>query len=413
MTVQDFIDIKTKPLTALRPAGDSTRSVHAGARRSKPYHALIDPIVQTATFAFDNYEDIQEFIAAKESGQPVDRIDYGRYGNPTIRAVEERIAALEGVEDALLLSSGMAAITTSLLALLEAGSHIVITDDCYRRTREFSRDFLRRYGVACTVVPMGDYAALEAALRPETRLIVSETPTNPYLRVLDVERVAEIAHRHGVLTLIDSTFATPINLRPAEYGIDLIIHSATKYLGGHHDLLAGVVAGNAELIALLRDCTATLGGVTDAQNAYLLGRGLKTLALRVRHQNASGQQVAEFLEAHPAVERVWYPGLPSHPDFAVAQAQMKGFGGVISFTVRGDLESTAHFIDRLAIPYITPSLGGTEGLINQPALMSYYSLTAEERAAIGINDNLVRYALGIEDAQDVIDDLAQALEGLA
>ena len=412
MTLSKVMTPETQSLIRFQTAGDSTRAVHAGARRDKPFHALIDPIVQTATYAFDSLEDIQDFLERHEAGEKFYRYEYGRYGNPTVEAVAERIAALEGADDALLFSSGMAAVTTTLLALLGAGAHLVITDDIYRRTREFTNDFLKRYGVTCSVVPMGDYDALEAAIGPETRIILSETPTNPYLRVLDVERVAEIAHRRGVLTMLDTTFATPINLRPIEYGIDLVVHSATKYLGGHHDLLAGAVVGRTDLLKKIEENMASMGAVLAPQNAYLLGRGLKSLALRVRHQNASGQQVAEYLEGHPAVERVWYPGLASHPDHAVARAQMKGFGGVISFNVRGDLESTARFIDRLQIPYTTPSLGGTESLVVQPALMSYHHLTAEERAAIGIEDNLVRFALGIEDAADIIADLEQALAGI-
>lgn len=402
----DIPDVVTSTSPSLR--GHSTRAVHAGAIRKKPYHALIDPIVQTATYAFDDLADIQEFIAAKEQGTTTHN-DYGRYGNPTVQAVESRIAALEKADSAVLLSSGMAAITTSLLTLLKSGNHIIITDDCYKRTREFVGDFFKRYGVSCTVVPIDNFEAMEAAIRPKTRVIVSETPTNPYLRVLDVDRLVRLAEKHGVLTLLDTTFATPINLRPVEYGVDLIVHSGTKYLGGHHDLLAGAVVGRQDLIKQIREHVGMLGGVVSPQNAFLLGRGLKTLGLRVRHQNESALQIACFLESHPSIERVWYPGLPSHPDHDVAMRQMEGFGGVVSFTVRGTLEETAAFIDRLRIPYITPSLGGTESLINQPSLMSYYSLTNAERQAIGIEDNLVRYALGIEDAEDLIADLEQAL----
>lgn len=388
---------------------ESTLSVHAGENRDRPYHALIDPIVQTSTFVFDDYDDIQKFIREQNAGLPSDRLDYGRYGNPTVRAAEERVAALEQGETALLFASGMAAVTTTLLSFLSSGDHIILTDDCYRRTREFGINFLARYGVESTVVPMGDYAMMESAIQSNTKFIVSETPTNPYLRVLDVERVAKLAKIYGIKTLIDSTFATPINLRPLDYGIDLVIHSGTKYLGGHHDLLSGVVVGSKEDVDLIRDHVCTLGPVADPHNAYLLLRGIKTLALRVRHQNQSALRVAQFLESSSLVETVYYPGLPSHPDYAVAARQMKGYGGVISFTLKAGLETTARFVDRLTIPFITPSLGGTESLVNQPALMSYYSLTAEERAAIGIKDNLVRFAVGIEDAEDLIQDLAQAL----
>ncbi|PKO11815.1 MAG: cystathionine gamma-synthase [Chloroflexi bacterium HGW-Chloroflexi-10] len=397
------------PPTASNDWCDSTRSVHAGEVRQKPYHSLIDPVVQTSTYVFDSYEDIQQFIYEQNNAIPSERLDYGRYGNPTVRVVEKRLAALEGGQAALMFSSGMAAVTTSLLSFLASGDHIILTDDCYRRTREFGINFLRRFGVESSIVRMGDYAGLEAAIRPNTRFIISETPTNPYLRVLDVERVADLAQRYDLKTLIDSTFATPINLRPLDYGIDLVVHSGTKYLGGHHDLLSGVVIGAQEYVDVIRDHVCTLGPVADPQNAYLLLRGLKTLALRVRHQNDAGMQVAQFLAQQPQVEEVFYPGLPSHPDYATASKQMKGFGGVVSFTLRANLEQTARFIDTLKIPYITPSLGGAESLVNQPALMSYYSVSAEERAAIGIKDNLVRYALGFEDASDLIDDLQQAL----
>ncbi len=398
----------TTSVTSTILHGHSTRAVHAGAKRKKPYHALIEPIVQTATYAFDDLADIQAFIAAKEQGS-VTHDDYGRYGNPTVQAVESRIAALENADSALLLSSGMAAITTTLLALLRSDDHIIITDDCYKRTREFIETFFARYGVSCTTVPMGNFEAIASAITPKTRIIISETPTNPYLRVLDIDRLVQIAKTHNLLTLLDTTFATPINLRPAQFGVDLIIHSGTKYLGGHHDLLAGTVVGREDLIDQIREHLGMLGGIISPQNAFLLGRGLKTLALRVRHQNNNAQQVAEYLESHPGIEQVWYPGLLSHPDHEIATRQMEGFGGVVSFTLCGTLDETAAFIDRMRLPYITPSLGGTESLISQPALMSYYKLTGAERQAIGIPDNLVRFALGIEDIEDVLADLEQAL----
>jgi cystathionine gamma-synthase len=390
--------------------GASTRSVHAG-RQGNPYRAITDPVVQSAAYTFKNTAELCDFMEAKIWHLGGKRAEYGRYGNPTVAAVEARLAALEGAGDAILFSSGMAAITTVLLALLSQGSHVVITDDCYRQTRIFCRDFLKRYGITCTLVPMGDFRALEDAILPETRLILSESPTNPYLRILDLERLVDVARRHKVKTLVDSTFATPLNLRPLEWGVDLVVHSATKYLAGHNDLLAGVVAGEKDQIIALQDALGVLGGISDPHNAALLLRGLKTLGLRLERQNHNGQLVAEYLEAHPAVERVWYPGLPSHPDHAVAAAQMKGFGGVVSFTIRGDLETTSRFIDRLQIPLISPSLGGVESLVTQPALMSYYDLSTEERLEIGIRDNLVRLALGIEDAADLIADLAQALGG--
>jgi cystathionine gamma-synthase len=304
----------------------------------------------------------------------------------------------------------MAAMTTLLLASLPTGAHLVMTDDCYRRTRQFCLVFLKRLGIETSIVPMGDYAALEAAIVPKrTRFLVSESPTNPYLRCVDLGRLAEIGRRHRVSTLIDSTFGTPLNQRPLEHGVDYVVHSATKYLGGHHDLLAGVVVGSKARVAALRDARGVLGGIVDPQNAYLLERGLKTLGLRVRQQNETALAVARWLERHPRIERVWYPGLPSHPDHEIARAQMTGFGGVVSFEVKGDLEATSRFVDRLEIPYIAPSLGGVDSLVEQPALMSYFEKTTEERLELGIKDNLVRFAIGVEDAADLIADLERAL----
>jgi cystathionine gamma-synthase len=386
----------------------STRVVHAGEARVKPHHALTTPIVQTSTFTFDDTRDLISYHEARLNGG-TERVEYGRYGNPTVLAVEQKLADLDGGQAALLFSSGMAAVTVSLLSLLSSGAHVVMTDDCYRRTRQFVTQFLTRYDVQATQVPVGDYDALERAIRPNTCLILSESPTNPYLRVVDVPRLVQIARRHGLKTVIDSTFATPINQRPLEFGVDLVIHSATKYLGGHNDLLAGVAVGSDGLIAALRETQGTIGAVCDPNTAYLLLRGLKTLGLRVARHNETGLKVARFLEGHPQVQRVYYPGLPSHPNYAVAREQMSGFGGVVSFEVQGDIETTGRFVDALQIPYIGPSLGGAESLVVHVALATYYELSSEERAALGISDTLVRLAVGLEKADDLIADLNQAL----
>jgi cystathionine gamma-synthase len=388
----------------------STRAVHAGEARNKPYHTLTTPIVQTSTFTFNDTTDLVDFMEARMWGDETERTEYGRYGNPTLTAVERKLADLDGGEAALLFSSGMAAVTTTLLTLLSSGAHVVMTDDCYRRTRQFITKFLNRYGVEATQVPVGDYEALEAAIRPDTRVLLSESPTNPYLRVVDVPRLVKIARRHGLKTVIDSTFATPVNQRPLEYGADLVIHSATKYLGGHNDLLAGAVIGSEYLIAGLRETQGMVGAISDPNTAYLLLRGLKTLDLRVTRQNETGLKVARFMEGHPAVRRVYYPGLPSHPDHTIACEQMSGHGGVISFELAGELEATGRLIDSLRIPYIGPSLGGVESLVGQVALVSYYELSSEERAEMGISDTLVRLAVGIESPDDIIADLAQALD---
>ncbi len=391
-----------------RRFGPSTRAVHGDWRRN-PYHAIAEPVVQAATYSFENTADLRDFMEARLWGKENGRIDYGRYGNPTVSAVENRLARLEGAEAGILFASGMAAITSVLIAMLPTGTNLVITDDCYRRTREFCNTFLKRLGISCTVVPMGNYEAMEDAIQPDTRLLLSESPTNPYLRTLDLIRFAEIARKKKVKSIVDATFATPLNIQPISLGVDLVVHSATKYLGGHNDLLAGIVAGEAGLIASLRNALGVLGGIADPSNAALLLRGLKTLALRITQQNKNGQAIAEFLESHSKIEKVWYPGLPSHPDHQVAKQQMKGFGGVVSFTVIGDLDTTSSFIDALQIPFIAPSFGGVETLIEQPALMSFYELSPAERLAVGIPGNLVRLSLGIEDVDDLIADLDHAL----
>ena len=392
--------------------GSSTSAVHAGEIRRKPQHALIDPIFQTSTYTFDNMAEVCQFQEAHAKGQVADQFEYGRYGNPTVAAAEERLAALENAESAIQVASGMAAITYTFLSILRSGRHIIMTDDSYRRTRQFCEEHLKRFNIECTVVPLGDYDALEAAIRPETRILFSETPSNPFMRVLDVQRFAEIGRRRGVLTVIDATLATPINLRPIEWGIDLVIHSATKYLGGHNDLLAGFIAGPERLIKPLREAIGIFGGISDPNTAYLLLRGMKTLSVRVEQQNRTAQQVAEFLAAHPAVEQVWYPGLKSHPGHALAARQMTGFGGLLSFAVKGDRAATFRVIDALRLAYISPSLGGTESLVLHLAAMAYYDCTPEERTELGMLDNIVRLAVGLEDATDVIADLDQALRSI-
>jgi cystathionine gamma-synthase len=385
--------------------GISTLAVHAGEPRPKLGNALVTPIVQTATYTFADTRELCDHFERR-----IEREEYGRYGNPTQRIAEQKLAALEGAGECLLFASGMAAITTTLYAVLSHGSHVVVTDDSYRRTRQFLSQVLHRYGIEVSVVPAGDYQAIEEAIRPTTRLLVSESPTNPYNYIVDLERFADIGRRHRVKTIIDATFATPFNQRPLEFGIDLVLHSATKYLGGHNDLLAGAVLGSAELVDGIRGLQAVTGAIIDPFVAYLLVRGLKTFALRIARQNANAQALAEFLAAHPRVRAVYYAGLPTHPQHQVARRQMRGFGGVVSFEVVGNLEATSRVVDACCIPQIAPSLGGVESLIEQPALMSFYELTTEERLQVGIKDNLIRYSVGIEDAEDLIADLAAALE---
>ena len=385
--------------------GPSTLAVHAGEPREKPGHALATPIIQTATFTFTDTQELKDHFDGK-----IERVEYGRYGNPTQRIAETKLAALEGAGDCLLFASGMAAMTTTLFAMLSRGTHVVVTDDSYRRTRQFLNQTLPRYGVEVSTVPAGDYEALEDAIRPTTRVLVSESPTNPYNRVLDLERFAEIGRRHRVKTVIDGTFATPYNQRPLEWGVDVVVHSATKYLGGHNDLMAGAVLASRDLVEAVRGLQGVTGAVVSPFVAFLLVRGVKTFALRMERHNANAQALAEFLATHPRVERVHYAGLTSHPEHDVAKRQMRGFGGVVSFEVRGDLAAASRVVDSCRIPYIAVSLGGVESLIEQPAIMSFYELTTEERLAVGIKDNLIRYSVGIEDAADLIADLAQALD---
>ena len=385
--------------------GFSTLSVHGGEPRPKLGNSLTTPIVQTATYTFADTGELHDHFQRR-----IEREEYGRYGNPTQRIAEQKLASLEGAEDCLLFSSGMAAITATMYAVLSHNAHVVVTDDSYRRTRQFLTQVLHRYGIEVSVVPAGDYEALEDAIRPTTRLLVSESPTNPYNRIVDLERFAHIGTRHRVKTAIDATFATPFNQRPLEFGIDLVLHSATKYLGGHNDLLAGAVLGSTELVEGIRSLQAVTGAIIDPLAAYLLVRGLKTFALRIARQNDNAQALAEFLAEHPKIIAVHYPGLATHPNHLIARRQMRGFGGVVSFEIAGDLEATSRVVDACRIPQLAPSLGGVESLIEQPALMSFYELTTSERLMVGIKDNLIRYAVGIEDTDDLIADLAAALE---
>ena len=386
----------------------ATNAVHAGEGKGKPYGAVTMPIVQTSTYSFADTQEIVDFLEKKEAGNPNRRDEYGRYSNPTQTAAEQKIAALEGGECALLFATGMSAITTVFLTLLSQGDHIVIASSTYRQTRNFVLDYLSRWGIEATFLTDGCVQELEQALRPNTKLIFCEAPTNPYLRVIDLNHVSKVARQHGIPTTIDSTFATPVNLRPLEHGIDLVIHSATKYLGGHNDLLAGVVVGSLSQLADIETLRGELGGVGSPHDAYLLLRGLKTLDLRVRRQNDTGQRIADYLSRHPRIRAVHYPGLESHPDHAVAVRQMAGFGGVVSFEIDGDRDQTSQVIDRLRIPYIGPTFGGVESIAQQQAL--FISLDPEERVASGISDCLIRYAAGIEDPEDLIADLDQAFD---
>ncbi|MHC4721145.1 MAG: trans-sulfuration enzyme family protein, partial [Planctomycetota bacterium] len=382
----------------------STKAVHAGEIRYNEYGAITTPIVQSSTFIFKDIKEIQQLTEGTAN-----RFEYSRYGHPTQLAAEGKLTALEGAEDAVLFSSGMSAITTSMFALLKAGDHIIITDDAYKRTLDFCKTCLDRFDIECTVVKMCDYTAIKNAIKSNTRIFFSESPTNPYLNIMDLERLIKIFNGKDILVISDSTFATPYNQRPLRYGVDLVIHSCTKYLGGHNDLLSGVVLGKKELTEPIREYLKITGGVIDPHSAYLLIRGLKTFELRIKCHNASGQKVAEYLESHPKVLRVYYPGLASHPHHDVAKKQMNGFGGVVTFEVKDDAEYALDFLSRLKIINIGPSLGGVESLVTHPACVSYYNVPKDERIALGITDGLIRLAVGLENVEDIINDIDQAL----
>ena len=387
-----------------------TLAVRGGEPRSHSYDAVTVPIVCSATYAFDSSQHIRDYFEGR-----IEREEYGRYGNPTVRAVEHKLASLDGADAAVLFPSGMNAITTLLLAMLKPGDHIVMMSDCYRRTRQFLQTTLAKFGVRHTLLDPDALDTLPALIEPgHTRLILTEAPTNPYLRVPDVSRLVAVARAHrGIKVLVDTTLASPAVFRPLEHGADLVLHSCTKYLGGHNDLLAGVVCGSSALIDALREARGVFGGMPDPHGAYLLMRGCKTLAVRMRQHNDSALAVARFLERHPGIERVYYPGLESHPDHAAARAQFTGgYGGMISFRVRGDHEHAARFIDHTRLPTVAASMGGVESLIDQPALMSFYELTSEQRQQIGIFDNLIRLSVGLEGCADLIADLDRALRAV-
>ncbi|MCA9168850.1 MAG: aminotransferase class I/II-fold pyridoxal phosphate-dependent enzyme [Planctomycetales bacterium] len=385
--------------------GDSTLAVHAGESRQKPGDSITDPIFCASTFTFPDSQSVIDYIQ-----QQLPREEYGRYGNPGERVVERKLASLEGGEEAVLYSSGMAAIVGLLMAKLNSGDEVIFFNECYHRSREFCSKHLSRFGVVTHQVEACNYDAMEAAINSRTKLLVSESPTNPHLSCIDLERFGELGRRRGVDTLIDATLATPYNVRPLEYGVDYVLHSATKYLGGHNDLLAGVIVGSREKMEAIRKLRGIMGGINSPHNIYLLERGLKTFGLRMQRHNENGQAVAEFLEAHPRVERVLYPGLPSHPYHDVARRTMRGFGGLITFMVKdADWRQTANIVDATLIPRIAPSLGGVESLIEQPLIMSYFEAKPEDRAAWRIYDNMIRLACGIENSEDLIADLDQAL----
>jgi cystathionine gamma-synthase len=382
-----------------------TAAVHGASDLEKKNGPVATPIYQTSTF---EVTDNDEQIRVTET----DRY-YTRWGNPTNTVAEQTLAALEGTESARTFASGMGAVTTTILALLKAGDHIVAQRDIYGGVTKFFSQWLPKLGIETTFVDTTDYEQHARAIRPNTRVLYLESPTNPALRVVDMKRGAALAKEHGLISLIDSTFGTPINQHPAEYGIDLVMHSGTKYLSGHADLTCGVVAGRRQLIEQIEETRKTLGNCMDPHAAWLLIRGLKTLAVRVTRQNENALRVAEFLEQHAKVRRVHYPFLASHSQSQIAHEQMKGGGGVVTFEVEGTGEDARRVSEAMRLFTLATSLGGVESLVSIPVLTSHAMISAEQREKMGVTEQMVRLSVGIESAEDLIEDLERALEAVS
>ena len=387
----------------------ATLAIHGMGRLPKAHHAVSTPIMHTSNYYFDTADEVEDFMRAKGQGKVIREHEYARYGNPTQIETERKLAAIEGAERAVLYSSGMAAVLLAIMTYMKPDGHIIFTGDCYRQTRDFATNFLGKFGIEHSIVdPTAE--AIEKAIRPNTNIIFTESPTNPYLRVLDIPAIVKVAKERNILTIIDATLATPYNIKPIEMGVDVVLHSATKYLGGHNDLMAGVALGSDKLMNDLYKMQRMIGATPGPLTCFLLERGMKTFGMRMEHHNKAGLAVAQMLEAHPKIEKVWYPALKSHPDHKLATEQMKGFGSVISFLVRGGNTETRKFIDALDLFLITPSLGGSESLVTQMWAMSFFDYPEQFRKEIGMVDNLVRLALGLEDVDDLIADLKQALD---
>jgi cystathionine beta-lyase/cystathionine gamma-synthase len=381
-----------------------TAAVRGGSDLEKRNGPVAPEIFQTSTFEVtDNEEQIRVTTT--------DRY-YTRWGNPTITLAEQTVAAIEGTEAALVFASGMGAITTTILSLLKAGDHIVAQRDLYGGVTKFFSEWLPKLGIESTLVDTTEYEQHGRAIRASTKLLYLESPTNPSLRIVDMKRMAALARQHGLISMIDSTFGSPINQHPAEYGIDLVMHSGTKYLSGHADLTCGVVCGNRELIEQIGETRKTLGNCMDPHAAWLLIRGQKTLAVRVARQNENALRVAEFLEQHAKVRRVHYPFLKSHPQYAIAREQMSGGSGMVTFEVEGSGDDARRVSEAMRLFTLATSLGGVESLVSIPVLTSHAMISAEQRAEMGVTEQMVRLSVGIESVEDQIEDLERALQAV-
>ena len=382
-----------------------TKAVRGTADLEKKNGPLSTPIYQTSTF---EVTDNDEQVRVRDTDH-----HYTRYGNPTNTVAEKTIAELEGMDAALTFASGMGAVTTTIMALLNSGDHVVSQRDIYGGVNKFLSQWLPKMGIETTFVDTNEYEQHARPIRPNTKLLYLESPTNPTLRVVDFKKVAAIARQHKLLSMIDATFGTPINQHPAEFGIDLVMHSGTKYLAGHSDLICGAVVGRHELIERIWDTRTTLGNCMDPHASWLLVRGLKTLAVRVARQNENALRVAEFLAEHAKVRNVHYPFLKSHPQYGVARQQMTGGGGMVSFEVEGTGEDARRVSEAMHLFTLATSLGGVESLVSIPVLTSHAMIPAEARAKMGVTEQMIRLSVGIENADDLIADLEHALEAVA
>ncbi|MCL1602047.1 MAG: cystathionine gamma-synthase family protein [Actinomycetia bacterium] len=390
-----------------RSASLGTISVWGGEDRYLVDGATQVPVVHSVSFGYDDLDDWLDVAAGRTEGHI-----YSRNTNPTVAVFEEKIRLLEGGEASTSASTGMAAISNTLHALLKPGSRVVSVKDTYGGTSVLFTEFLPRYGIEVELCDTSDSEAIEDAIDRRCDLLYLETPTNPTLKILDLERLTNAGHAQGAVVVVDNTFATPINQNPIETGADLVIHSATKFLGGHADALGGVVVGTDALIDRIYHYREINGASLHPMSAYLLLRGMKTLALRVQRQNSSAQRVAEYLFSHPKVEVVNYPGLVSHPQHDVAARQMRGFGGVLSFSIGDDLDLVRAFLPNLRFAHSAANLGSVETIVGPPATTSHVECTAEERVALGIPEGLIRYSTGIEDVDDLLTDLDEALAAI-
>lgn len=381
-----------------------TLCIHAG-KTKQPYGALSTPLYQTSTFVFDNAEQGAARFAGDEAGYI-----YTRLGNPTTRELELKVAALEGMADAAATATGMGAVAAATMAFLQQGDHLVASNTLYGCSFALFNHQFSRYGIEVSFVDMTDHAAVRAAIKPNTKMLFAETPINPSLVVLDLAFLCGLCREHGMLSVIDNTFMTPLLQQPAKFGADIVIHSATKYLNGHGDVVAGIIVSDADKINTIKLTTLKdMGATISPHDAWLIIRGLKTLSVRLQRHCDNAQQVAEFLAAHPAVATVHYPGLPTHPGHRFIGQQMKAAGGVLAFELKADLAQSRQVINRFKLFSLAVSLGDAESLVQHPASMTHSPYTAEERAAAGISDGLIRLSVGLEHIDDILADLQQAL----